>query len=215
MSETTRDAHVAASDGEAACDAVEQGSLAAAVRTHQREPFTGFEREGNVLDDHARAIPCTKAADFQVAAAHRRPASVMIQRSHVAISAAAAITASGRVSRRRASRARGSGNGCSQRRLSLLTRMIAETNSNTAPSTAHIAMSNIAASAVDPSGIVNKIGSTARLTAFGRALANICRIGHWPSADSEGAGGLAPRTRGRGTYRDPGGTSVGFGAGTK
>jgi hypothetical protein len=87
-----------------------------------------------------------------------------------------------------AKRPESSGRGLSQRDALALTEMAAATSSTRTPMAVRNPIASITSAAVDPSGTESKTGIIARAIVFGRALANICRTGHDPSAESDPVG---------------------------
>src|ERR1700681_1586593 len=69
----TGDADSACRRGKPTHHAIEQGTLAAAIRTHQHKPVAGLNRESDLFDDHTRSIPRLKATDLKVKAVHHLP----------------------------------------------------------------------------------------------------------------------------------------------
>src|ERR1700693_348205 len=71
------DAYLARCGYEPTHHAVEQRTLAAAVRTHEHKPVAGLNCNRYFLDHHTRPIPCSKATDLQMLPGHRRPFVVL------------------------------------------------------------------------------------------------------------------------------------------
>jgi hypothetical protein len=66
--------------------------------------------------------------------------------------------------------------------------MAAATSSTSAPMAVKNPIASMVSAAVDPNGTDSKTGIIARAIVFGRALANIWRTGHDPSAESDPVG---------------------------
>lgn len=133
---------------------------------------------------------------------HRATGDLSTQSSHDSIAVAHNMKAKVGINVLRAKVPDLMGKGLSQRDAWAFTEMAAAIRSTSAPMAVNTPIASMASAAVDPKGTESNIGIIARATVFGRALANIWRIGQDPSPESDPVGTGVSTLRRRGTYRE-------------